>query len=163
MYQAVNNVAIRELNYRFSTIDKLSKNKKTITNNSKKSRPATIIKTVLVVEDNPIIQTVIGMFLKQLGYSFDIASNGKEALALYSANRYSIIFMDIELPDTNGIAITENIRANRSKTNTIPIVAMTSRTDQACKDQCLLVGMNEFFNKPTSIDEVKAIISKYVK
>ena len=80
---------------------------------------------ILVVEDNPVIQFVVSSMLEELGYRFDIAKDGQTAIEFAHTNNYSLILMDIDLPDISGIQVAEQLFSSKS-TRGIPIVAMTS-------------------------------------
>lgn len=118
---------------------------------------------ILLVEDEPINQIVVGMMLKKAGYAFDLAENGLEAFKLATSHVYKLILMDYELPDMTGIEVTCKIRGNGDPQKHVPIVALTSHTDKKTKDQCFKSGMDGFANKPISQDALCTIIHKYIK
>lgn len=117
---------------------------------------------VLLVEDEPINQALIGSMLESSGYNFDLAKNGTNAFKLATTNIYQLILMDIGLPDINGIDVTRKIRSKDKNQKQAPIVALTSHTDEETKDKCLASGMNEFANKPINKDSLCSIIRKYL-
>lgn len=119
--------------------------------------------TILLVEDEPINQLVVGSLLKKAGYNYDLAENGQDAFQLASSHLYKLILMDIELPDMTGIEVTYKIRGNGEPQKHVPIVALTSHTDKKTKDQCFQSGMDGFANKPISQSDLGAIIHKYIK
>lgn len=115
---------------------------------------------ILVVEDNLLVQIAVKGMLVKLGHEADFAVDGYSALKLFN-NAYDLILMDIDLPDTSGIALTHVVRATVMGKN-VPIVAMTSHTEQEYKDKCREAGMNGYSNKPLSPQDLQAIIEKYV-
>lgn len=117
--------------------------------------------TILLVEDEPINQIVVGMMLKNAGYTFDLAENGLKAFKLATSHVYKLILMDYELPDMTGIEVTSKIRSNDPQ-NHVPIVALTSHTEQKIKDQCFKSGMDGFANKPINQADLCSIINQYV-
>jgi len=75
--------------------------------------------SVLLIEDNPIAQTMEKELLLSLGVQVDIAATGQEAFEKFSSHAYPLVFMDIGLPDISGYEVTEKIRQNE-KENNIP-------------------------------------------
>lgn len=110
---------------------------------------------ILLVEDNPLIQKIHIKFLELLGCQIDVASNGKEAIDLSQGN-YDLIFMDIGLPDMDGIQTTANIR-NQINNKNIPIIALTSLGDLVT-DECKEAGINAVATKPISINHLNSIL-----
>mgnify|MGYP000161913582 CR=1 FL=1 len=100
---------------------------------------------ILFAEDDLILQKLHGEFLDNLGYSFDIASNCLEAVALALKNegQYDLCLMDVEMPKMNGIEATKLIRRSGKH---IPIIACSSNNNY--KNACYKAGMDDFINKP---------------
>lgn len=117
---------------------------------------------ILLVEDNHIVQKIIKIFISDLGYNCDVAATGQEARKLYIANRYDLVLMDIELPDTTGIILTKLLRENAKNSYSVPIVAMTSHTEEKYKISCREAGMDGYANKPQSSKELEMIISQHI-
>jgi CheY-like chemotaxis protein len=115
---------------------------------------------VLVVEDNPINMKLIETLLKKYGLIVDKAGNGKEAVEkLRINNSYNVVFMDIQMPDMNGIEATEIIRNDISKE--IPIIALTAAVMQEEREQALAAGMNDFIEKPVKVERLKEVLKQY--
>ncbi len=111
----------------------------------------------LVVEDNPINQTVAVKMIERMGGVTDVAANGREALAFVAGRRYDIIFMDCHMPEMDGFEATAEIRRSETPDSRIPIVAVTAGTMSGERARCAAVGMNDFIAKPMSkqrLDEV---------
>ncbi len=116
---------------------------------------------ILVVEDNPLIQFALKSMLQQLDYDFDLAVNGFEALQLAEkTSDYSIVFMDIDLPDMSGIEVTQML-LSRENTKHVPIVAMTSHTELEYKMRCYSVGMVGYYGKPKNIQDIQAMVKSH--
>ena len=107
---------------------------------------------VLLVEDNPVIQKMHRIFLEKLGYTVDIADNGKKALKM-SKDLYNLILMDLGLPDVSGIDVIKAIR-KRKKCGQVPILVLTTCDEVVVKKQCLDIGANGFQSKPLSIEKL---------
>lgn len=114
---------------------------------------------LLVAEDNPVNQKLMLMMLKNLGYTADIAENGKVAVNKALANRYDIIFMDIQMPEMDGLEATRQILKNISDRPVI--IAVTANATDRDRDECLEVGMNDFVSKPVKPLEIKECILKW--
>ncbi|WP_458526096.1 ATP-binding protein [Onishia taeanensis] len=105
---------------------------------------------LLVVEDNPINQQVARIMLRRLGCRVDIASSGEEALRLTQDERFSLIFMDLQMPLMDGLEVTRQLRTRGDWCAQVPIVAMTAGTFGDERSRCLAAGMNDYLVKPLS-------------
>ncbi len=105
---------------------------------------------LLVVEDNAVNQKVMQKILETFGYSAAIAANGKEALTALASEDFDLVFMDIQMPEMDGLTATRRIRANHDAVRDpcIPIVAMTAHAMDRDKERCLAAGMTGFITKP---------------
>lgn len=119
-----------------------------------------IMPTILLVEDEAIIQTVHSNMLKKIGYQVDIASNAKEVISK-ERNQYPLIFMDIGLPDISGIELTKKLRETNNPQKNTPIVFLTAYSDLTLIKKCLSVGANEVYRKPITILILQDILKKY--
>ena len=116
--------------------------------------------TVLLVEDDPIVQRVHSMMLKKMGFNVEIAANGYQAIDL-SNKHYDAILMDIGLPDMDGITTSLTIRQQKEKNSSTPIIALTAYGDDV-KQECLSVGINEVATKPIKQEELNEILLKWI-
>jgi len=112
---------------------------------------------ILLAEDNLINQKVASKFLSRLGYEINIVSNGKEVLAFLAQNSIDIIFMDIDMPEMDGIEATKQIRLQEKKHHVI--IAMTANTLSSDKDNYLSKGMDDYLSKPIYLEELSRILS----
>jgi CheY-like chemotaxis protein len=126
--------------------------------------PAESVKTlkgdisVLVAEDNIINQKVALTIFNQLGLSIDIAQNGNEAIQKIKEKCYDIVFMDLMMPDRDGIQTTVELRGQGYQ---MPIVAMTATASSKSKSKALASGMNDYITKPVRVEIVKNILYKW--
>ncbi|HUB59422.1 MAG TPA: response regulator [Puia sp.] len=107
---------------------------------------------ILLAEDNPINRQLAVMILDKMGYSCGVAENGKEVLDQLQKEPYDLIFMDIQMPEMDGLEATRRIRRGRGKQPVI--IAMTANTTRQDRDECLTEGMNDFLSKPVHLDEL---------
>ncbi len=110
--------------------------------------------TVLVVEDDKYIMSLITMLLKDEGYKTILTATGKEAVSLFYSNNPDIILLDLGLPDMNGIAVIERIR---EKSN-VPIIVVSAREEESEKIQALDCGADDYITKPFHTGELLARI-----
>ncbi len=107
----------------------------------------------LLAEDNEVNQLVAIQMLKKLGVTLDLATNGKEVLACVANKHYDFIFMDVQMPEVDGLEATHLIRQNDSITQPY-IIAMTANAMEEDRQTCLASGMNDFISKPLNLDSV---------
>ncbi|MEO7962156.1 MAG: PAS domain S-box protein [Ginsengibacter sp.] len=116
-------------------------------------------KRFLVAEDNEVNQKVILHVLKKAGGMVDIANNGLEAIELLEKNSdYSLIIMDLQMPEMDGHTATIHIRSKLKLS--IPIIAMTASALKGEKTKCLQIGMNDYLSKPFDITFLYKCISQ---
>lgn len=119
---------------------------------------------ILLAEDNDINQKVIGKMLARLGQSCDVAGNGIEALEMCQLIPYDLIFMDMKMPEMDGIEATIELLSQESKMKKTPvIVAMTANAMDEDRKKCLDAGMNDFLAKPVKLEELEAMMQKWFK
>lgn len=116
---------------------------------------------MLLVEDNNVNQMVATRMLQRIGYIADIASNGKEAIDALDNISYDLVFMDISMPEMDGLTACSIIRANKELKKQPVIIAMTANAMHGDRENYLKVGMNDYISKPVNIDDLKKIIDKW--
>lgn len=112
---------------------------------------------ILVAEDNIINQKVAKTLFKNIGYEIDFAKNGIEVLERVNNFAYDIIFMDIMMPEMDGIEATKELRQNGIK---VPIIAMTANIAKDEKNKAIASGMNDYITKPVKVEVVRKILIK---
>lgn len=110
--------------------------------------------TVLIVEDDKYIMSLTTIYLKDEGYKTLAAITGKEAVALFYANKPDIILLDLGLPDIDGMEVIKQIR---EKSNA-PIIIVSAREEEAEKIKALDLGADDYMTKPFHIGELLARI-----
>jgi protein-histidine pros-kinase len=124
--------------------------------------------SILLVEDNPVNQTVAVKMLERAGHSITLASNGKEAVDCFDAGRFDLILMDVQMPVMGGFEATQAIRAREARRSWAagghwkftPIIAMTAHAMQGDRDRCLMAGMDDYIAKPIKPAELFAAIGR---
>lgn len=114
---------------------------------------------VLVVDDNALNQSLLNHLLLQWNISFQIVSNGLEAIEQLTEETYDLILMDIQMPKMDGYAATQHIREVLKLD--IPIIAMTAHAMAGEREKCLSRGMNEYISKPIIEEDLLKLISTF--
>ncbi len=121
-------------------------------------------KNILLVEDIEINREIVMALLASTGVGIDIAENGIIGVQKFSENpeKYTLIFMDIRMPEMDGLEATTHIRAlDKPRAQSIPIVAMTANAFKEDVENCLAVGMDGHIGKPIDLEELFSILRKY--
>jgi PAS domain S-box-containing protein len=118
--------------------------------------------SVLVAEDNLLIQQIVQAFLTPSGIKVKIANNGEEALAMLEQDDFDAVLMDIHMPVMNGITATELIR-QQVKFAQLPIIALTAGVTVGEREKCEACGMNGFIGKPIDQEQLFSILEQWVK
>jgi signal transduction histidine kinase/CheY-like chemotaxis protein len=115
---------------------------------------------ILVAEDNNMNQLLATKMFKKIGYIIDIANNGKEAVEMTLQNNYDLVFMDIHMPEMDGIEATEKIL--HSGRNKVPfIIAMTANAIKEAEAEYLELGMKDIVTKPFTIEQLRKVLEKW--
>jgi len=119
--------------------------------------------SALVVEDNPMGQTVAKLMLQKFGFRVDVASNGQEGAAMAAAGNYQLVLMDCQMPVMDGFQATGAIRDAESKAHQAPvtILALTANVQLSDVEKCLQSGMNDFLPKPLRKEALAAKLAKW--
>jgi signal transduction histidine kinase/DNA-binding response OmpR family regulator len=109
---------------------------------------------VLLVDDEPINQKVAAAILQKFGLEIEVAGNGREAVEKVEAGDYSLVLMDIQMPEMSGFEATEIIRRHEQKEGRrrVVIIAMTANAMETTRQRCLAIGMDDFITKPIRPD-----------
>jgi len=108
---------------------------------------------VLLVEDNPLNQKVLGMFITKLGFEHDVASNGQASVDLCSKTNYAFILMDVYMPGMDGTEATEKIRELEVNTgHRAKIIAITANESEESVKRCYDSGMDDYLVKPFTLE-----------
>jgi signal transduction histidine kinase/CheY-like chemotaxis protein len=117
----------------------------------------------LVVEDNLINQRLIQILLQEYNIKVLTAMNGLEAIDMVEKNSFDIVFMDIDMPQMNGIVATKAIKAKLPRDKKLPIVALTAMAMEGDREMLLREGLDDYLSKPLTRGKLEYILDKYLK
>lgn len=107
---------------------------------------------ILVIEDDPPIRNLIATTLKTHEYKYLLAKNGEEAILQASSYAPDVVFLDLGLPDIDGIEIIKRIR----EWSNMPIIVISARSEDEDKIEALDAGADDYLTKPFSVEELLA-------
>ncbi|MCU4165400.1 response regulator [Carboxylicivirga caseinilyticus] len=113
---------------------------------------------VLVAEDNRLNQRLAKNLFRKIGQEIDVANNGMEALNKMRSKKYDIVFMDVMMPEMDGLEAMKQIKTEMSE---CPVIAMTASVDETDKQVVMEAGMDDFIMKPTRLDDLSRMLDKW--
>lgn len=114
---------------------------------------------ILVVEDEPSIQTVVRTYLESAGFDVRLADNGAEALALAEQHPFALVILDLNLPGMDGMEVAARLRADSS----VYILMLTARSDELDRVAGLRIGADDYLTKPFSPRELVARVEAILR
>lgn len=119
---------------------------------------------ILLAEDNLVNQKVALKLLEKAGYAADLVENGRQALDLLRAEKYDLVLMDCQMPEMDGFAATQKIRASTELRSgrDVPIIALTANAMEGDRERCLAAGMDDYLPKPINARELLAMLQKWL-
>ncbi len=115
---------------------------------------------VLVAEDNEVNQFAATRLLEKLGFTVEIACDGRQAIEMTGRSHYAAVFMDCQMPEVDGYTAAAAIRSREADTRHTPIVAMTAHTMAGDREKCLASGMDDYLSKPLRLDRVAEVCGR---
>jgi signal transduction histidine kinase/CheY-like chemotaxis protein len=127
--------------------------------NGHKHEPPPSRLRILLAEDNVINRAVATGILQKPGHTVVHAANGREVLSALGTGSFDLIFMDIQMPEMDGLEATHRIRALEAATkHHLPIVAMTAHAMAGDRERCLAAGMDDYIAKPLRKEDVLSVL-----
>ena len=117
---------------------------------------------ILLVEDNKMNQLVGTKILTKLGFGFDIANHGGEAVRAIQAASYDAILMDCQMPEMDGYEATAEIRRIEGTNRHTPIIAMTAAAMEGDRENCLAAGMDDYITKPVRLEALADVLERWI-
>ena len=117
---------------------------------------------VLIVEDNVVNQLVAKKLITKHGHDVDVTANGLEAIKAVEGFPYDLIFMDVRMPEMDGLTATRRIREMSNARKDTPIVAMTANATNEDVQECTEAGMNDFISKPINNIKLRETLDRFM-
>ncbi|MGA7828006.1 MAG: response regulator [Geobacteraceae bacterium] len=119
---------------------------------------------ILIAEDNEVNRALAQEILEFLGFSVQAVENGKQALESASQQSFDLILMDCQMPLVDGFETTRQLRCRERETGhgKTPIVALSGHPISEGKEDCLVAGMDDYLQKPFTINELQEILAKWL-
>jgi len=121
-----------------------------------------VTKTVLIVDDVPMMRNLIDRFLSNAGYKTEQAANGVEALALLDGRKFDLVVCDLQMPNISGIDFTLLVRIHDQYAD-LPILMVSANTDQEIQNIGRNAGVSEWMGKPFSMTQLIAAVERNIK
>ncbi len=118
---------------------------------------------ILLAEDNVTNQRVAQLILGRFGYRADVANNGLEALQAIERQDYDILFLDVQMPEMDGLTAAREICMCRSPARRPRMIAMTANAMVGDRDECLAAGMHDYVSKPVQPAELEAALRRAIE
>jgi PAS domain S-box-containing protein len=128
---------------------------------ARRAKPPRSRLRVLLAEDNPINQRLAVRMLEKLGHHVAVASDGREALALWESQPFDAVVIDVQMPEMDGLEVTAAIRAKeKSSGRRTPVIALTAHAMKGDRERCLDAGMDDYLAKPVDLHTLEAALAR---
>jgi PAS domain S-box-containing protein len=117
---------------------------------------------ILLAEDNPINQKLAVNLIQKAGYSVDVVDNGLMAVEAMLNKSYTLVLMDVQMPEMDGIEATQNLRMKEPAGKRTTIIAMTAHAMKGDRERCLAAGMDDYLSKPLEPREFFLTINNWI-
>ena len=115
---------------------------------------------ILVAEDDPFLVKIIGNRLKEEGFNVDTVNDGNEALSKINADGYSVVLLDLIMPNKDGFEVLAELKKKENKT---PVIVFSNLSQTEDKEEVMKLGAKDFFVKSDiSIDEVVKAVKSFL-
>jgi signal transduction histidine kinase/CheY-like chemotaxis protein len=115
---------------------------------------------ILLAEDNKVNQLVARRLLENRGHSVTVVGNGREAVSAALTGGFDLVFMDVQMPEMDGLEATAEIRRRETGGRRLPIVAMTAHAMKSDRERCLEAGMDGYVMKPVQAAEIERAMAE---
>jgi CheY-like chemotaxis protein/HPt (histidine-containing phosphotransfer) domain-containing protein len=116
---------------------------------------------VLLADDNPINQKVGVSVLNKLGYPADLACDGQEVLKALEQKPYDVLFLDVQMPEMDGLDCAKKICERWTRDRRPIIIAMTGNALMGDREKCLAAGMDDYISKPVRVADLQAALERW--
>ncbi len=116
---------------------------------------------ILLADDNDINRLLARKLFERLGYTIESVGDGREAYEQVKEKEFDIVFMDMQMPEWDGIQATKKIRSEADSMHQPVIIAMTAFAGKEDKDACKEAGMDDYISKPVTLDDIEQMLLKW--
>ncbi len=117
--------------------------------------------SILLADDNDINRLLGRKLFERLGYTIETVSDGRQAYELIAQKDFDLVFMDVQMPEWDGLEATRRIRADFPSSRQPVIIAMTAFAGQEDKEACIDAGMDDYISKPIMMGDLEQVIVKF--
>jgi CheY-like chemotaxis protein len=118
---------------------------------------------VLLAEDNAVNQMLAVRLLEKRGHRVTVAGNGRQALEALAKESFDLVFMDVQMPEMDGMEATQAIREKEKNSGLHqPIIALTAHAMKGDREKCLAAGMDGYLTKPIRPQQLDEVLANYV-
>jgi DNA-binding response OmpR family regulator len=142
--------------------DELYKKIENIISKTQKPKVSVEEKKILVVDDEVDVGNFIKRVLESKGLKIDVAYSGRETLSLVRKNKYSLILLDLYMPEIDGFTVLQKLKMDKESAD-IPVIVITARDTKGLREKCLFLGANQYITKPLSTEVLVSEITKYLE
>jgi len=114
---------------------------------------------ILVVDDEVEVANFLCVFLKRLGLNSEKANSGKEGLEAFNRYKPEWVFLDIKMPDMDGLELLKKIKEIDAD---IKVIMITGKDDEVIQNEARLLGASDYIVKPMDLEEMRKIIKKHI-
>jgi two-component system, chemotaxis family, chemotaxis protein CheY len=118
-------------------------------------------KNVLIVDDSPTVRKFVSVSLSMQGFSVVAACDGMDALEKLPQKKFDLVITDLNMPNMDGFDLIRHLRENPEYKD-MPVVILTSLSDEANKEEGARLGVGSYLVKPFSLEKVQYEVSKYM-
>lgn len=120
------------------------------------------IPRILIAEDDPVNQQVLGLMLKRSNFNVDVAGDGLNVIKMWEKGDYDLVLMDIQMPHLDGLEATRIIREKElAQGRHTAIIAITAHSRK--KEDCFAAGMDAYISKPIDFKKTLQVIKDILK
>jgi two-component system sensor histidine kinase/response regulator len=144
--------------------EKLQSVEQNATNDPASAKSASgILRRALVADDNKINQQVALLFLQDMGFIVDVASDGIEAVSAFKSKPYDMVFLDCQMPGIDGFEACKIIKEiQQRRQQKVPVIAVTANAIAGSREECLALGMDDYLSKPIDPEAMNKMVARWL-
>ncbi len=124
--------------------------------------PAGLRAAILVAEDHPVNQQLVRRLITRLGHRVEIAGDGAAAVAAFAREHFDVVFLDVQMPEVDGLEAARRIRALEAGARRTPLIALTAHAMERDRERCIAAGMDDYLTKPLDPEALAAALDRHL-